>query len=606
MRVPPAPNNGGVRREGCNESRPYGRFFSYSPPVNGGRGWGAVFLLLLLLLAGRPASAQLANGFYNVTGIEQRVLPNAVQITIRTDGAVRFGVNRDELPGDYSSSNTPVTAFRVRLYKARARLPAFTDLGAYPVDSAVVTLGTDDFKNATTYDGRQPRVDVQLRFFVPVLVRAFGNDSYQTLYLNPRDVSIALGSDRSSVVITVITDRVDARHAGGIRRSPPELQKHRLSLQRLPAPPGETGTGRTRMHISALHTPLAELLQAVGTAEDLPLVVQDGAGDADVSLVLPDATLADLLGALRIGYGLIASPRAPEEGGGLTFGRGDAAGITTSLHLRSLAPDQARLLLPDFLLPSVRVDAANNALVITSTPEVAAKMARDLAGLDLPRPQVRVEVTVWEFASSEDARYALSLTRTLGRESEGLDTDAGRITVLSQAGQTRRFQAAVSALAVGSRARLTARPFLLVASGAQGTFFLGQTRYVTVLQQQGGYGPQAPSALPIQIGYSLSVRPTVGTGDDITLDLDPRVSTVDAIERGTGLPTVGIREAKSVVRVHAGDTVVLGGLDSDLGERTDQGPALFARIPLLRDLFRSHRKSRARTSLILLVTARRA
>ena len=313
-----------------------------------------------------------------------------------------------------------------------------------------------------------------------------------------------------------------------------------------------------------------------------------------------------MLGVLRVGYGMVITARAPEEGGGLTVGRGDTAGETTSLHLRSLTPDAARLLLPDFLLPSMHVDAANNALVVTNTPEVAAKMARDLNKLDLPRPQVRVEVTAWEFASGREAHTALALTRTLGRESESLDTDAGQVTVLSQPAQTRQFQAAVSALVARSRAKLTARPFLLVASGAQGTFFLGQTRYVTVLQQSGGYGPQTPSALPIQIGYSLSVRPTIGTDDDITLDLNPRISTVDAIENGSGLPTVGIRELKSVVRVRAGDTIVLGGLDSDLEDRTDRRPSLFDHIPLLRDLFRSHRKNRARTSLILMVTARRA
>jgi len=557
----------------------------------------AALLCLLLTLIGRPARAQLANGFYNITAIEQRVLPNAVQITIRTDGAVRFGVNRDELPGDYAGGNTRVSSFRVRLYKARARVPAFTDIGAYPVDSAVVTLGTDDFKNSTDYDGRRPRVDITLRFFVPVLVRSFGNDTYRTLYLNPRDVSIARGADGSSVVITAMSDRADARHSGGIRRSPPEMQAHRLSLRPL--------GGGGRMNISALHTPLAALLQAAGAAQDLPLVLSAGAGDADVSLVLPDASLADLLAALRAGYGLVAAPRPPDEGGGLTFGRGESANVTTTLHLRSLAPEQARLLLPDFLLPSVRVDSANNSLVVSSTPEVADKMRRDLALLDLPRPQVRVEVTAWEFTSASDALYALSLTRTLGRESESVGTDAGQISVLSRAGQARSFQAAVSALATRSRARLTARPFLVVASGAPGTFFLGQTRYVTVLQQN-NYGQQVPSALAIQIGYSLSVRPTIGAAGDITLDLDPRVSTVDAIENGTGLPTVGIREVKSVVRVRAGDTVVLGGLDSDLADRTDQGPGLFARVPLLRDLFRSHRRSRSRTSLILLVTARRA
>ena len=566
----------------------------------------ALAALFALLFTARPAAAQLANGFYNVTGIEQRVLPNAVQITIRTDGAVRYGVDRAELRGP--SGRIPVLAFRIRLYNARARLPAFTDLGAYPVDSAVVGLGTDNLQSPTEDEGGrgdrvQPRVDVQMRFYVPVTVRNFGNNPDFVPYLAPREATITTGQDRSSVVITVTGDRVDARHAGGIHRSPRESQAHRLSLQPLPAPAGTSGT---RMHISALHTPLAALLQAVSAAQDLPMVVQAGAADADVSLVLPDATLADLLSALRVCYGLVAAPRPLAEGGGLTFGRGESANVTTVLHLRSLAPDQARLLLPDFLLPSIRVDAANNSLVVSSTPEVAAKMGRDLAGLDLPRPQVRVEVTAWEFASGEDARSALSLSRTLGRESESLDTDAGQITVLSQAGQMRRFQAAVSALAVRSRARLTARPFLLVASGARGLFFLGQTRYVTVLQQQGGFGQQVPSALAIQIGYSLAVRPTVGAGDDITLDLDPRVSTVDAIENGTGLPTVGIREVKSVVRVRAGDTVVLGGLDSDLQGRTDQWPSPFARVPLLRDLFRSHRRSRTRPSLILLVTAQRA
>jgi len=574
-----------------------GRALCFCPPRIAG--WGATFLLMLAgLLIARPASAQLANGFYNVTGIEQRVLPNAVQITIRTDGAVRYGIDRNELRD--ASGPIPVSAFRIRLYNARARLPAFTDLGAYPVDSAVVGLGTDKFQSPTEDDSIQPRVDVQLRFYVPVIVRNFGDNRDYSPYLAPRQVSIAAGQDRSSVVVTVISDRVDARHAGGIFRSPPERQAHRLSLQPLP-----TRTGEARMRIRALHTPLVQLLQAASATQNLPLVVEAEAADTDISLVLPNATLAELLSALRVGYGLVAFPRPEEEGGGLMFGRGSSATLTTSLPLRSLAPEQARLLLPDFLLPFVRVDAANNSLVVSSTPEVVAKMERDLALLDLPRPQVRVEVTAWEFASSQDAHYALSLTRTLGRESEGLDTDAGQITVLSQAGQTRRFQAAVSALAARSRARLTARPFLVVASGAQGTFFLGQTRYVTVLQQQGGYGPQAPSALPIQIGYSLSVRPTVGAQDDITLALNPRVSTVDAIERGNGLPTVGIREVHSVVRLHAGDTLVVGGLDSDLQDRVDQGPASFARIPLLRDLFRSHRKSRAQTSLILLVTARR-
>jgi type II secretory pathway component GspD/PulD (secretin) len=110
--------------------------------------------------------------------------------------------------------------------------------------------------------------------------------------------------------------------------------------------------------------------------------------------------------------------------------------------------------------------------------------------------------------------------------------------------------------------------------------------------------------LRLQIGYTLTVTPRAGAADDITLDLAPRVSTVDEIEVGSGLPTLGIREANSVVRVQPGDAVILGGLDADLAFQT-RGRSLPSRIPLLGRLFRSRRSSRSQTATLLLVTARK-
>jgi type II secretory pathway component GspD/PulD (secretin) len=59
--------------------------------------------------------------------------------------------------------------------------------------------------------------------------------------------------------------------------------------------------------------------------------------------------------------------------------------------------------LPDFLLPLLRTDIANSALLITAPPQVVERVRRDLAKLDVPRPQVRVDATAWEFTSAESA-----------------------------------------------------------------------------------------------------------------------------------------------------------------------------------------------------------
>jgi type II secretory pathway component GspD/PulD (secretin) len=108
----------------------------------------------------------------------------------------------------------------------------------------------------------------------------------------------------------------------------------------------------------------------------------------------------------------------------------------------------------------------------------------------------------------------------------------------------------------------------------------------------------------LQIGYTLTVTPRAGAAEDISLDLAPRVSTVDDIEVGSGLPTLGIREANSVVRVRPDDAVMLGGLDADLRFET-RGRSLPSRIPLIGRLFRSRRSSDSQTATLLMVTAKR-
>ena len=107
--------------------------------------------VLLFILFVCPARAQLAKNFYYINRIESRVLPNAVQVIIRTDGVVQFGVDLAEVfevNANGSQQPRPTTRLRLRFLKARAKLPAFNEVGTYPVDGAYISPGRDELQIA--------------------------------------------------------------------------------------------------------------------------------------------------------------------------------------------------------------------------------------------------------------------------------------------------------------------------------------------------------------------------------------------------------------------------------------------------------------------------
>jgi hypothetical protein len=572
-----------------------------------------LFCLLMLLVWSGAARAQLATSFYTVTGIEKRVLPNAVQIVIRTDGSVVFGGNLDEwIDIDENRFDLKrVSRLRIRLLRARANLPAFVDFGTYPVEGALITPGRDEFSNGffpwNNYWPPDPRLDIELRFYVPILIRRFVVDRYGGQssdnaneygisfgnYLSPLEASVELGADRRSIVITVITDRADTGGGERMRRVKPETQKHRLEVTTLDVVPGATDEARLnhRLKLYALHTPLSEVLFAVSQASGVALTVREAVAELDVSLSLPDTTVRELLQALENAYGLLVAPRPASEGGGFLVGRGGPASETQRLPLKYLTPNKARLLFPDFLLPLMRVDAEHNALVVSGPPVMINRIRRDLETLDKPRQQVRVEAQVFEISRTEDFNFALSASYAGRNSGYGFDARTAQLTFNVQENEGATFRTALEALVVRGRARLSARPFSVVLSGEQSTLFLGQTRYITVLRSRGGQ--QEAQALQLQIGYALNVTPTVGASGEVLLTVAPRVSTVDALENGTGLPTLGIREINATLRVRDGDTVVLAGLDAQIDEGTR------------RRIAPAQRRNQSHTHLLVLVTARR-
>ncbi len=556
-----------------------------------------VLTLLALLVFALPASAQLARSYYNVTGIKSKKLANAVQVLIQTDGNVAFDVettNLFERRTDFSFANKTTSEVRLRLVGARIKVPTFNEVATYPVDSAVVSLGNEPLKTPFSVarnvgnfgsvvpkiDPSVPQVDVVVRFYVPVTIGInnikTGSNEYESDYesyrppLGPREAKIELTPDRRAIQITVVLDRVEAEQGEqNLKRSPTREHHHILSATKQAA----------GLQLAALHTPLPELLERLGTLTQTSLRVQPDAADIEVSLNLPNTTLAEVLQALSHCYGLSVQ----ESDSGFLVGRGGGALVTQQLILKHLTPSTARALLPDFLLPRIRTDEANNALVVTASPELVERVRADLEKLDRPRLLVRVAATAYELVGTESLRRVLAITQ---REA-AVSPDSAQLAITLPRGQEAGLTATLRALESLGKLRVVAKPSVTVASGAKGTVFAGQDRFIQVLTNN--FGVVSSQALRLPIGTELTVTPRVGEGGEITLQLQPRFTNVEEVEAKTGLPTLGISTFDTTVRLKPGETALVGSLELD-SDSARRRPGVRAR-------------DSQKTLLLLLITA---
>ena len=422
-----------------------------------------------LLASAPPARAQLATSFLTITGIKVKRLPNAVQVRIETDGTPRFGVDQNDFIDFSNYSPKPTQSLKIRVVGAVSRLPTYVPLDAYPFDGAIISAGRSAFERPYftngAYDQPEPRVDIELRFAKPVVAQQFSanigdNGIRFGDYADPLEFKVEPSRDGRAIVLTVIPDRADLGGAARLDRSPREGRTTQLEVQ---------SNADETLRVLALHAPLRAVLNQVSEKTSVSFVAREDVATLDVTLFLPAATLPELLDALRAGYGL----GALIENGALVLGRGDEFLQARSLPLANLAPDVARLLFPDFLLPYLRPDRQNNALVATGTPAILQRISTDLSAIDTPRAQFEIEAQIWELRGTRELNFALQLTRSVGRDSQNIDFGAGTASVRVESGQTDQLLARLQALQSNNRGRLRAAPRVTVVAGERDSICVG-------------------------------------------------------------------------------------------------------------------------------------
>lgn len=295
---------------------------------------------------------------------------------------------------------------------------------------------------------------------------------------------------------------------------------------------------------------------------------------------------------------------------------------------------------------SLSAYAGANAIVINASSEMQQRIANVINMLDVARAQVLVEAIVVEVSDSAAkelgvqyllaggdnsaipftmANYSntapnlLALAGALQTTDDDSDSSSasdlfGAAAVdsllgfngfaLGAAGETDGgtiFGVVLNAIKQDTGSNILSTPSIMTMDNESAKFLSGQEIPISTGEALG-----ANNANPFRtierkdVGIQLEVTPQINDGDEIRLQIRQEISSIAGPVSSSFTELVtNKREIETTVSIQSGDIVVLGGLvQEDEITSVDKVP-LLGDIPILGRLFRSDRKSRAKTNLMI-------
>jgi general secretion pathway protein D len=266
-----------------------------------------------------------------------------------------------------------------------------------------------------------------------------------------------------------------------------------------------------------------------------------------------------------------------------------------------------------------------NAIVVRGTPSAVAALEPLIEELDVRRPQVLIEAAIAEITGDE----AEALAVQLGTSGAVLDSVEGAGTSFATAGPSlgailtalgvpagsilgqgftgnvaigNEFSILVQALGTSSKSNLLSTPQITTLDNKVGEFVVAQeVPFITgsILSNADGATPYT-SVERKDVGITLKVLPRVNAGDTIRLEVVQEASSIAATQLSGATDIITNKRAiNTTVLADNGKTIVLGGLTSDdYGQVKSQVPIL-GDIPILGELFKGRRETRAKRTLFI-------
>jgi len=370
--------------------------------------------------------------------------------------------------------------------------------------------------------------------------------------------------------------------------------------------------------------PLRQVFEALARSSGVNFVFdKDVRADARVTVFLRGVTLDE---AMRVILGTQQLDRKLlNESSVLVFPNTAAKQrehqelITRTLYLTNADVKQVQAMVRTIAkVRDVHIDERLNLLIVRDTPEVVRLVEKLIASVDLPEPEVMLEVEVMELATDQVDALGLQWPDTVnyGLPSlDGLGNVTGQVAGQVFLSERNGFRASIANPAIvatlrasGGNSNTLANPKIRVRNRDKAKVHIGQKLPIfTTTTNFTGSTSVAASVSYQDIGLKLDVEPTVQLDNDVVIKIGLEVSNVIRQATGPGGTTayeIGTRNTSTVLRLADGETQVLAGLINDEDRKSGSGIPGLSRIPILGRLFGTQTDTRNKTEVVLLITPR--
>lgn len=437
----------------------------------------------------------------------------------------------------------------------------------------------------------------------------------------------------SGLIRGVLAEAPDDRIARSMLR---ELDERTERLN-VPRPDALQGPMSKPVTLEFREAPLRVVFEALSRASGLNFVFdKDVRVDTRVTLFVRDNSVDEVLRLLTATQGIerkllnansvLIYPATPAKQ------RDHLELVTRSFYLANADAKSAQAMVKQLVKSrDVFIDEKLNLLVVKDTPDAVRMAERLIAALDVPEPEVMLELEVLEISRSklldlgvdfpDQVGYGL-LTPSIPAASQivngvvisGTTQLGGKLldgnVNLRQRGDMVPFIANPAAMlrlrAEDGDSSTLANPRIRVRNREKAKVHIGDKLPLFTTTSTANVGVSA-SVSYLDVGLKLEVEPSVYRDDEVGIKLNLEVSNIVKEVPGPSSSLayqVGTRSTSTSLRLRNGETQVLAGLISDEERSAAQRLPGLGHLPVLGRLFSAQRDSNSKTEIVLLITPR--
>jgi type IV pilus assembly protein PilQ len=355
----------------------------------------------------------------------------------------------------------------------------------------------------------------------------------------------------------------------------------------------EISVDQSQLTLHAKEVPVAVILERVANALGKNIIVQDEM-DHVVTLHLNRVPIHNILISLCDTFHL----KAVQHAGYMWVGNQSDENAYTLTQVFPLKYSQAKALQKVFDDKNVRVDERINALIITDDPQRLVEAETLINALDVPVKQIFIQARILNASKGFSKSLGMNVAAQHNENSLGIhhvDAHPFQITLNTLTGAVS-LDARIAAAEKDNQTEVLAMPKILTADQQKATIKQGKELAYEETSTSGATSVRFKEAV-----LELNVTPHITPDHDIILDLHVKHDVIGKLA-DNGQPTIDTQAINTQVRLHDGETIVLGGIYSNRHLHHQTGVPLLSRIPLLGNLFKHRYRETDKNELLVFVT----